>query len=179
MEAIDVECTKCGSAIGVKCINSDGGILGYGGRTVKGYHPMRWDELALFVSAMENMGQGQLKAMLREVEATILAIDNKRAVTAVEAANKAMMLQSWRRRKGALWIRLEAENRPARQAYQRPTEKQDVPHPELIDCPKPGCNAKKGEKCHVDGYHLVRIRRSPLYFRFSFLLSCPCSCWCT
>jgi hypothetical protein len=160
-EAEDVACPKCEARIGQPCVNSDGGPLGYGGRTVRGYHPARWDALVRFVSAMDTWGQGQLKAALRETADHILGWTTMRPRTALERAAKERALAAWRRRYSALWIRLQPRNRPLVERRLPVTEKASVPHPELIDCPV--CNTPKGEKCPgvTEGYHLKRIRVSP------------------
>lgn len=167
MEADDVPCPmdSCQADIGEPCINRLGGPLGYSGPTQKAArHIARWETLSRQVSEWEAMEQGELKLALLQERRQVDQLRTFKPLIhdAADYAAWEMKLKARRNRYLFLWNLLDEEHRPQVIRYQPPTN-ESRPHPELIDCPQPGCDKKKGEKCLTDfgDYHLLRIRRSP------------------
>ncbi len=172
MEAVDVVCPRCDAGIGLPCRNPQGGMLGnQGTRQVAAKHLDRWDRLAQYTTELESSSQGLLKARLRDESQAIESLKRERPHMVADVAKNELLLKSRRRRYGYIFQLLDPSNRPEVKRYTKPPEKADVPHPELIDCPRPDCDAKKGSPCfpvpETKGYdrlslfHLLRIQRSP------------------
>jgi hypothetical protein len=169
MEPVDVVCPFCESDIGEPCRNPQGGPLGnQGTRQKASKHFDRWDALAAYITKLEALSQGHLKASLRDEHLAIAGLQSLRPHQAAEVVHVEALLKSRRRRYGYIWQLLDREHKPLVEPYLKPAPKPDIPHPELIDCPRADCGSLKGQLCFSDDlsglnrYHLLRIQRSPL-----------------